>query len=325
MRCAIVLLVVGLTATVVLAEEPVYFPDVNLRAAVEAELGITDPTPTDMLGLTYLDAGGRGIVDLTGLEYAKNLTMLTLDGNQISDISPLSALTSLQLLWISNNQISDISPLSGLTNLQWLGMWSNKISNLTSLAGLIDLRELFLGLNQISDISPLSALTNLQEVSMIGNQISDISPLSGFTNLQYLSLWANPLNWEAYCVYIPIILNNNVGINMYADPNPYNCDTPETIIEHAAEAIADLEPENLNNLNSGMALINKIDATLVMIEEGFYAEALEKLQNDILQKTDGCATTGEPDSNDWILTCEDQEELYALIMQAIELLVNLIY
>ena len=45
---------------------PVYFPDANLRLAVEQALGITNPTPTDMLNLTYLNAGGRGIVDLGG-------------------------------------------------------------------------------------------------------------------------------------------------------------------------------------------------------------------------------------------------------------------
>ena len=38
-----------LSAASVMAEEPVYFADASLEAAVESELGITDPTPTDML------------------------------------------------------------------------------------------------------------------------------------------------------------------------------------------------------------------------------------------------------------------------------------
>ena len=45
-----------LSAASVMAEDPVYFADANLKAAVESELGITDPTPTDMLALTILDA-----------------------------------------------------------------------------------------------------------------------------------------------------------------------------------------------------------------------------------------------------------------------------
>jgi hypothetical protein len=37
-----------------IAEDPVYFPDANLKAAVESALGISNPTPTDMLSLTSL-------------------------------------------------------------------------------------------------------------------------------------------------------------------------------------------------------------------------------------------------------------------------------
>ncbi len=73
-----------------MAEDPVNFPDANLKAAVENELGISAPTPTDMLSLTSLTAYSSGIVDLTGIEYATNLTHLHLDYNQISNVSALS-------------------------------------------------------------------------------------------------------------------------------------------------------------------------------------------------------------------------------------------
>ena len=42
-------------------EEPVYFADANLKVHVEANLGISDPTPTDMLGLTSLTCRSKGI------------------------------------------------------------------------------------------------------------------------------------------------------------------------------------------------------------------------------------------------------------------------
>ena len=48
----------GLTQ-LAMAEDPVYFADANLKAAVESELGISDPTPTDMLLLTDLSASSR--------------------------------------------------------------------------------------------------------------------------------------------------------------------------------------------------------------------------------------------------------------------------
>jgi len=99
------------------AEEPVYFADANLKAAVEAALGRANPTPTDMLALIELDAYGQGIVSLTGLEHATELQYLTLRENQITDLSPLAGLTKLEWLSLSENGISDISVLAGLGNL----------------------------------------------------------------------------------------------------------------------------------------------------------------------------------------------------------------
>ena len=72
------------------------------------------------------------------------------------------------------------------------------------------------------------------------------------------------------------------------------------------------------------ALINKIEAALAQLDEGLYQNLLDKLKNDILKKTDGCANTGQPDKNDWILTCEDQQKVYPLVLRAIELLERLI-
>ena len=93
----------------------------------------------------------------------------------------------------------------------------------------------------------------------------------------------------------------------------------ETIVQ-----IDELDPDNLNNPNSANALFNKINATLAMIDEGLYQDALNKLRNDILKKTDGCTNTGQPDKNDWILTCEDQQKVYPLVLRAIELLERLL-
>jgi len=71
-------------------------------------------------------------------------------------------------------------------------------------------------------------------------------------------------------------------------------------------------------------LSRKIQATLKMMYEGLYEDALDKLENDILKKTDGCVETGAPDATDWILTCEDQTEVYPLVTRAIELLQRLV-
>jgi hypothetical protein len=90
------------------------------------------------------------------------------------------------------------------------------------------------------------------------------------------------------------------------------------------EAIADLHLECFHSRNSVKPLTKKIAVVLAMIDSGAYGAALDKLRNDLLKKTDGCAERGAPDKNDWIVTCEAQQQVYPLVVQAIELLQELI-
>ncbi|MCP4257869.1 MAG: hypothetical protein GY774_10125 [Planctomycetes bacterium] len=175
-------------------ERPVYFADANLKAAVEETLGVTDPTPSDMLRLTFLYANDREISNLTGLEYATNLQNLGFRNNQINDISLLSGLTKLDVLNLDFNPLDDISPLSELINLRFLYMQVSQISDLSSLSNLTKLQSLCLGGNQISDLSPLSELTNLSLLWLPGNQINDLSPLAGLMSLEILYLQENQIS-----------------------------------------------------------------------------------------------------------------------------------
>ncbi len=184
---------VSTTAT---AEDPVHFADPALEAAVEAQLGVTDPTPSDMLALTGLGACNLGIADLTGLEYAVNLRSLVIYGNRITDVSALKGLTQLIDLNLSGNQITDIKVLSGLTNLRYLNFYDNQfIADISPLAGLTGLTELNLGFNyKIADINALADLTKLTYLYLAGNKISDIRVLSRLTNLKQLQLGQNPIS-----------------------------------------------------------------------------------------------------------------------------------
>ncbi|MBN1507440.1 MAG: hypothetical protein JW955_11370 [Sedimentisphaerales bacterium] len=107
------------------AEDPVYFTDPDLKHAVEVRLGVTNPTPTQMLSLTKLEVGGIG--SLTGLQYATNLEILYAVLGTISDISPLAGLTELHTLVLEANRITDVSALSGLKNLHVLDILLNPL------------------------------------------------------------------------------------------------------------------------------------------------------------------------------------------------------
>ena len=182
-------------------EDPVYFADPILKALVAVQLGVTNPTVADMVFLKELSAAGRGISDLTGLEYATNLARLNLGElfyywdwppelrtNKIEDITPLSGLNLLKSLDLSNNQITDISALSGLTALETLALYNNQIVDISALSGLSNLTSLDMEHNQITDITPLSGLTNLKSLELSSNPIADTSALSILTGLESLLL-----------------------------------------------------------------------------------------------------------------------------------------
>jgi len=173
----------------------VNFPDANLGVAVGTAVAKAPNAilNTDFCNLTILTATGIGISDLSGLEYASELTELALFGNFISDLASLSGLVKLTNLSLNLNQISDISALSDLSALASLTLSWNLIENISPISELNDISTLHLVDNQISDISALSGLTNLTDLNLEKNQITDISALSGLTNLIALGIHNNQI------------------------------------------------------------------------------------------------------------------------------------
>jgi len=171
------------------------FPDQNLEAAIRETVGkpTGDIYETDVENLISLYAAERGIVSLTGLEYATNLTHLYLDSNNISDISPLANLSSLTDLYLGWNEISDIPQLGNMTSLTSLRLDSNNVSDVSPLANLSSLTDLYLGSNNIGNVSQLANLTSLELLRLDCNNISDISPLANIRSLTELDLGRNDI------------------------------------------------------------------------------------------------------------------------------------
>ena len=177
--------------------DAVYIPDIALRTELEAALDKEHRAPitaAEILTLTEFAPGPSNIQDLTGLEYAKNLTKLEFYHSDISDLTPLAGLINLKTLDLSGNDISDLSPLAGLINLKTLDLSGNDISDVSPLAGLINLTKLEFYYSQISDLAPLAGLINLTELIIIGGDISDVSPLAGLINLRVLNLSINRIS-----------------------------------------------------------------------------------------------------------------------------------
>ena len=248
-RMLLVLVVTSPWARSARAEEPVHFADPNLKAAVEQQLWISDPTPTDMLNLTELSclrewgAEANGIVDLTGLEYATNLQSLNLRMNRVSDLSVLSALTNLESLDISwNRVVSDLSPLSGLTNLRYLNLHENAISDLAPLSGLSNLDTLILRFNEISDISPLSGMTSLRDLDLGGNRISSLGPLSSLNQLSTLFLWRNDIGDLTPMSNMVDMIALELDMNHISDISPLSALSNLRDLDLASNKVSDISP-----------------------------------------------------------------------------------
>jgi hypothetical protein len=88
-------------------------------------------------------------------------------------------------------------------------------------------------------------------------------------------------------------------------------------IRSLQKAIADLPPDAFKHGKLQNALLSKLNAVLHSIREHRYSHALQQLENDILVKTNGCATAGAPDKNDWIVSCPDQSKVYTPLLNII--------
>ena len=140
--------------------------------------------------------------------------------------------------------------------------------------------------------SPTSAQTSFS-ADMAGDYVISLVVNDGFLN-------SNPNN-----VTVTATSTSNQAID---------------ILTQTITTINGLSPEVFKNPNMRNALTNKINAVLQLIDQGLYLDAIDKLKNDILKKTDGCATVGVPDKNDWIKDCAAQAQVYPLLIEAIQFL-----
>ena len=254
----LICLSIPLTATAQMVD----IPDPNLRAAIETALGKASGatiTAAEMATLTYLDSRDGDISDLTGLDYAINLTHLYLYNNSISDISAVSGLTNLTDLGLSGNSISDISAVSGLTNLTDLGLSRNSISDISAVSGLTNLTWLDLWGNSISDISAVSGLTNLTWLGFWGNLISDISGVSGLTNLTWLDLSINSISDISAVSGLTNLTWLDLGVNSISDISVVSGLTNLEVLDLSINSISDISAvSGLTNLTDLGLSINSI-------------------------------------------------------------------
>lgn len=163
----------------------VVIPDPSLESVIRSSLGKAagNLNNLDLLALTSLRGFDANITNLSGLEWAANLSFFSL----VNDHTP------------------DLSPLIGLPNLTGLHLQGGALSNLTLLQQLTQLTSLELDNNQIADLGPLSGLTNLTFISLRQNRLTNIAPLQNLAQLILCDVTLNLLDVSSNSPAVTVI------------------------------------------------------------------------------------------------------------------------
>jgi Leucine-rich repeat (LRR) protein len=197
---------------------PVHFADPKLEAAIRQQLGVATPLKKgDLFSLFYLDVSEQGITDLTGLEYATNLSTILLTSNQLTNIDALQGLGQLQIVELTRNPLSEEAlPTIQALEANFVYINYNLEYDHTPIelapeleAALKDIYEwplpitkgdmqsldyLFLNSRNLTSLKGLEHATNLIGLYVWGNKLTSINELQALEYLQFLNVTKNPID-----------------------------------------------------------------------------------------------------------------------------------
>lgn len=195
----------------------VAFVDPNLEQAVRDQLGIpTRPlTPADLAPMTWLEAWGRGITNLSGIESIGNLDTLILDSNPgLTDLTPLLQLPRLAYLNLNNCGVSDLAFVAALPPLNELHVWGGVFADIAPLLSQTRLLYLNLGNNPgLTNLTVLNSLTRIQGLWIESTGLTNLDFVSHMPYLAELSVWDNAVQDLTLLAAATNLVNLNVGYN----------------------------------------------------------------------------------------------------------------
>lgn len=249
-----------------------WMPDESLQTQVAKALGkdVNDLVPTDLKALTSLNL--QGVSDVTGLEYAVNLTKLDIDFCETIDVKQLSEM-----------------PFA--INLTDLSLSYSTLENADSLNDFASVEQLVLMDDGLTEVPELNQLTQLITLTLMNNKISNISSIKDyqFSNLYTLNLSHNTINnIEGLADFIAnnkslesVFLENN---NIYDFSSLYSSIWADrTLIIPAYDQVVELPPVVLNGTTqeAGVKTVNGVDITFSGLS-GQNDESGEYRENSII-------------------------------------------
>jgi len=182
---------------------------------------LSDLTPlSGLVNLEGLWVQRTAVEDISMLAGLTNTVHVVLQENRIRDVSSLWGLSKLREAHLDDNEIAHVSGVTSLPDLSFLTLSGNRLQDVGPLSNLTAVLILELPGNLIADISPLAGMDSVKNMILRDNQITDIRPLIEMDTLIGVDLRGNPLNLEAYQVYIPMLEADMVFVQCDPIPEP---------------------------------------------------------------------------------------------------------
>jgi uncharacterized repeat protein (TIGR01451 family) len=188
-----------------------------------------DTTCNDLFLTIDINCSNKSIVDITGIQYFKNLTKLNCSFNNLKQL-PVSALPSLYLSYLdcSHNEIDSLGNFSSY-NLLYFNCSFNKLKNIKGLSGSMDdfycNHNLLTSLPDLKGTFALTCNNNLLTILQLPSSIFSVTcdsnllvSITGLTNASNLiSLWCANNNLTCF-EKLPANLNH-----LICDTNKIKC------------------------------------------------------------------------------------------------------
>ncbi|EOJ64927.1 MucBP domain-containing protein [Enterococcus faecalis] len=234
-----------------------WLPDPTLQSVVAKSLGIevSEITKEQMskLQTLYIYASDSTIADLTGLEYAINLSSFYMSGqNQITDFSVLGSLNNLTYVYLMGSSVTDDNVPNFGDNVTRLNLSSANVTDavFSKIVNMKRLESLTFESNMnITTIAPLAALPNLTELRIQFCGVTDFTVINQFPKLSNLaaygqntgrndtitSLSAKELNYDSnnqsFFVPFSIMPNRLTNFDGYQPPFTTSNSTSQTYFD----------------------------------------------------------------------------------------------
>ncbi|MBC2019228.1 LapB repeat-containing protein [Listeria seeligeri] len=210
------------------------FPDEAFAKVIALQItGSNDTsqvvTQEQLDAITSLNASGKNITDVTGINQLTNLTTIDLSQNQLTSIEPITNLTALTSLNVSNNLLRSvvITTVQNLPNLTSLNISNNPTITKLSIADQAKLTSINASIGGVHQ-SALEELTlsNLPALTQAGGSTSSANSVT-FSNYSDV-LTTVKLNGlpKIQCVYLQNNLIDDIDVHdmagltdLYLDSN----------------------------------------------------------------------------------------------------------